>query len=398
MDIASSAISPNHQWLISTEAETWLQRVAIETSGKAILPAYVKSLRRHLGPTRASLVLEQTQLRSRAREKFSQAEQLFFTPKGYEQATDELISTYKAQRFPTGETRYDFCCGIGGDAFGSTLRGPIHLVDRDPLALFYALENVRRLGGTASGEAVDVAEVLMPPHAAWHIDPDRRVSGQRTTQIDLGEPGLETLNRLRGKYPNGAIKLAPATVLPEDWRSECQAEWIESRGECRQLVAWFAELAVTVGEHTATTLRREGAATSFTGTPDMPVPETTTLGTYIYDPSPALLAAHLLGAWCNEHALQTLSARSLYLTGESLVASQLQQAFRLIATLPLDVTQLRAYFREHGIGRLEIKQRGVGITPEALRPQLHLAGEHEAVLILAELGSHKRALVCERVI
>ena len=39
----------------------------------------------------------------------------FFTPVGWEQATDELIAAYKASRFPADGPVADLCCGIGGD-------------------------------------------------------------------------------------------------------------------------------------------------------------------------------------------------------------------------------------------------------------------------------------------
>ena len=389
-------ISEDHRWLIGEEAARWLERVAEETSHQAILPAYVKTLRRDLGITRTSLVLEQVQLRNRAAEKFSHAEQLFFTPKGFEQATDEVLACYKARRYSAGEPVHDLCCGIGGDAFGLLQRCPVQLVDREELSLFFARENVRRLGGAATSCSGDVTTLALPSGEAWHIDPDRRSTGPRTTRIELGEPGVETLNRLLASNPRAGIKLAPATDLPVDWRERCQAEWIETRGECRQLVAWFDTLATSSGKQTATVLDRLSHATSFTGEADLPVPTTDQLGKYVYDPSPALLAAHLLGAWCEEQHLQALAGRSLYLTNNTPLSSPLLQTFRVVDLLPLDIPQLRSYVRVRGIGTVEIKQRGLGITPESLRPQLNLQGEEVAVILLTEIGKLKRAIVCQR--
>ena len=73
------------------------------------------------------------------------------------------------------------------------------------------------------------------------------------------------------------------------------------------------------------------------------------------------------------------------------------QTFEVQAELPLDVRQLRSYFQARGIGRLEIKNRGVEITPESLRPQLDLRGDSEATLLLSRVANRICAIVCRRV-
>ena len=60
-------------------------------------------LRKDLSLQRAHLVVEQIELRRRAREKFSLAEKMYLTRKGLEQATDERLAAYKASRFPPGD-------------------------------------------------------------------------------------------------------------------------------------------------------------------------------------------------------------------------------------------------------------------------------------------------------
>jgi len=61
--------------------------------------------------------------------------------------------------------------------------------------------------------------------------------------------------------------------------------------------------------------------------------------------------------------------------------------------LPLDVKQIKAYCTSHDIGVLEIKKRGVDITPEQLRPKLKLKGAGAATLILTKVGSARQAIV-----
>jgi hypothetical protein len=63
--------------------------------------------------------------------------------------------------------------------------------------------------------------------------------------------------------------------------------------------------------------------------------------------------------------------------------------------LPLDVKRIAKRMSELDIGTLEIKKRGVDITPEQLRPKLKLKGKNAATLILTRVGDARKALVCQ---
>src|SRR4051812_4817434 len=67
----------DYQWLLSEVAKPWL---ALSASGAALTKLALE-LRKALTVERAHLVLEQIELRERAREKFSLAERMFFTRK-----------------------------------------------------------------------------------------------------------------------------------------------------------------------------------------------------------------------------------------------------------------------------------------------------------------------------
>lgn len=386
-----------YRWLIGDEAEIWLQKVADDLAGQPPLPAAVRALRTELCAERSALVLEQVELRARAREKFTHADQLFFTRRGLEQATDESLASYKAQRFFECTEVADLCCGIGGDAVALAQDHAVHLIDRDEVSLLLAAANVQRGGGIiGKTTAADVDPGHVTDVDAWHIDPDRRASGHRTSRVELGEPGVETIDALRSACANAAVKLAPAANAPEHWLAECQREWIQTRGECRQQVAWFGSLAEASGSATATLIDSSGEACSYTSDYDTPVRFADEVSAYLFDPSPSLMAARLTGALVDALELGALAPQSLYLTGESAIAHPHLQAFAVEEVLPLDIRQLRAWLRARGIGRLEIKKRGVDITPESLREHLSLAGENAATLILARVGDQARAIVCRR--
>ena len=174
---------------------------------------------------------------------------MFFTPLGLEQATDEFVAAYKASRFPPAQAVADLCCGLGGDLLALAARGAATGVDRDPVTALLAEANAP---ASAPILVADATAVDLRGCSAWHIDPDRRPTGRRTTRVELHEPGPEVIDRLRAARPEGAVKLAPAATLPEAWPQEAELEWIGRATECRQLVCWFGALAGEPGRRRAT--------------------------------------------------------------------------------------------------------------------------------------------------
>lgn len=387
-----------YRWLIGDEAALWLRKVADDLGDRPPLPATVKSLRFQLGTERAALVLEQVQLRAKARAKFSRPDELFFTAKGLEQATDELLAGHKTFRFAEFAALADLCCGIGGDALALAQDHAVHLVDRDEISLLLAAANIERSGGILASQS---AAAVQPKHVAdvmaWHIDPDRRPEGRRTSRAELGEPGVEVIDALLSVCNQAAVKLAPAADVPSHWDDQCQREWIETRGECRQQMVWFGALAEVVECRTATVIDANGEACSFSGKPYVACRSAGQLGAYMFDPSPSLSAAGLVGSLADSLDLAVVSAKNGYLTGADAVVHPHLQTFAVEQELPLDIRQLRAYLHSRRIGRLEIKKLGVDVTPESLRPQLDLSGDESGTLILARVGTQARAIMCRRI-
>lgn len=390
-------IDPNYLWLIGDEADSWLTRVAVDLPGP-VTPASVSSLRKSLGAERTTLVLEQVELRRRGREKCARAERMFFTRKGLEQATDEAIASYKASRFRDRESIADLCCGIGGDAMMLAEQASTTLVDLDEISLIFACENVRRIANQSVVTcACDVNDFSLAEVSAWHIDPDRRVGGKRTAQVDFGSPGIDAIDRLLVQCSQAAIKLAPAAEVPDHWMVGSQREWIESRGECRQQVVWHGELADSE-TRTATLLDENGEACSFSGTPTDDFEIAAKVGTFVFDPSPSLMAAGLCHALSNALELQSLNNKTGYLTSDEPIIHPHLQAFEIVDEVPLDRRMLKSYLRERGIGRLEIKKRGVDVLPEKLRSELDPRGDGEATLIVTHVAERIRVLVARRLI
>src|SRR4051794_31796536 len=126
-----AATIDGYRWLVSEAGERGLASVRgeIEAAGGPSV-ALTSRLRKDLSLERAHLVIEQIELRQRAREKFSLADRMYFTRKGLEQATDEQLAAYKASRFPPGQTISDLCCGLGGDLLALARHGRAQGIDR----------------------------------------------------------------------------------------------------------------------------------------------------------------------------------------------------------------------------------------------------------------------------
>ncbi len=394
----------DYPWLISPAAEPWLQSMR---NSPLSLTARVAALRRDLSAERAHLVLELTALRDRARTKFSQAQAMFFTQRGLEQATDELVASYKAQRFLGRTTIHDLCTGIGGDLLALSEVGEATGFDRDPVMAMLATANARVRFDRRSPErrfapavclARDVEQLDLTKCSAWHIDPDRRSTGRRTTRVDLHEPATGAIDRLLARNPHAAVKLAPAAQLPDEWAGRAELEWISRGRECRQLVAWFGEFARDPGRRRATVLGDgAGAPRSIVGGADLPPPNIQEIGRYLFEPDAAVLAADLGPTLAAEHALAGISAGIAYWTADAPVMDQALACFEVLEVLPFRVKPLAAMLRERGVGQLEIKKRGVAIDPGELRRQLRLKGDQAATLLLMPIAKRVTAVLARRV-
>jgi SAM-dependent methyltransferase len=397
----------DYDWLTGAEAAVLLDELAESCEP---LHAMAARLRQQCSQTRTHLVLEQLELRRRAAAKFTDADRMFFTPLGLEQATDQWVAEYKAARFAGRRLVADLCCGIGGDLLALVGQGGVVGVDRSPISTRLAAANVRSVlavdrarSVTLETRDVDGLSLSDVAAAAWHIDPDRRPEGHRTTSLAWCSPDGACIERLLSKVPHAAVKLAPATVVSDIWQRQCELEWISRDRQCRQLVAWHGSLAERPGMRRATVLSgptagdQALAVRSIVGQPRQPMPIIERLDRFVFEPDPAVLAARLTGALAAEHNLSALAAGPTYLTGPQTVADEALASFEVEDVLPLRIRELSRHLRERGVGRLEIKKRGVEVEPEQLRRQLKLRGDRAATLLVTRVAGRPAAIVVHRV-
>lgn len=405
MKTAAYSDVADYTWLTGDEACAVLRDLAASADP---IHAQVAALRRSFSAERTHLLLEQVELRRRAAAKFTQADRMFFTRVGLEQATDQWVAAYKASRFTqqrAGASPFprfdqaspriaDLCCGIGGDLAALGVSGITIGVDRDPMTAHFAAVN-----SGAAVQAVDIADFDLTAISAFHIDPDRRASGNRTTTIEAFEPDGETIERLLQQVPNAAVKLAPATKVPVEWEHRCELEWISRDGQCRQLVAWHGDFAEAAGKRRATVLSSSSNSvpTTIVGIANQRVPIVDTIDRYLFDVDAAVLAAHLKGAVASSHSLSALSIGSAYLTGPRAIDDAAITCFELTDILPLETRKLARELAARGIGQLEIKKRGVEIDPQKLRRDLKLRGDNAATLLLCRVAGRGAAVLAKRV-
>lgn len=347
-------------------------------------------------PLLVTEVVTQARLRTRARSKFGEfANQMLFTEAGLEQATRLDVAALHAERFrKAGLGKIaDLGCGIGADSLAFSALGlKVTAVERDPdtaaLAAFNlaSFESSKVLNQPAEDLPLDEFDGL------W-VDPARRnLERKDAKHITLGpEDFSPNLNWVFGLEKPKGVKLGPAfphELIPSD----AQAQWVSHQGDLVEVVLWFGALR-SDSERVATMLRN-GQRFEFEGegVTGAPLGE---LADYLYEPDSTLIRSHLMGEFAIKNELSIFSDGIAYLTSKKLHASPWLKAYKVSEILPMDEKIIRKRLSELGIGILEIKKRGVDITPEALRPKLKLKGSGAATLILTKVGSARKALICE---
>ncbi|HEY2881731.1 MAG TPA: hypothetical protein VGJ15_04845 [Pirellulales bacterium] len=418
----------DYRWLLGPEAAAWLDRLArleggqgTSKGGPPSLVQLTQRMRGELSANRVHLLLEQTELRRRAAAKFPVAASMFFTRQGLEQATDAVVAVYKASRFPAGGALADFCCGMGGDLVALSQCGPVLAIDRDLVSLLLADANLHAVGQSPLAQPVrfEATNVAQLPHhavtdlAAWHIDPDRRPAGRRTTRVELHEPQPDVLRSLLEACPNAAIKLAPAATMEEPWWHDAELQWISRARQCRQLVAWFGNLAENPGQRRATVLIAENSrqnplplgegrvrvqAIHFVGQPDEPIPVAPQIGRYLFEPDAAVLAAKLEGALAQAEGLSAVAGGVAYFTADRPEHHPALVGFEVLEVLPYRAKPLREWLAARNLGRLEIKKRGVPLDPAVVQRELKNDGTEQAVVLLAKIAGRVMAVVAKRLV
>jgi hypothetical protein len=388
-------VDDEYRLLTSEQGRRLLEDVAaLRTVG----PAELDRLRKRAPAGLVAAAVRLTTARRKAAEKFERGGRMWVEPVGVEQATAEPVARHKAERFRGRPIVVDLCAGIGGDAIALASSSRVVAVDLDP-------GMCRRLRWNA--EVYEVADNVLavraraesfpiPSGARIHIDPDRRARRDRRARaLEDYAPGPAAWADLIDRVPGGAIKLSPAAdfarLFPPG--SGCETELISLRGECKEATVWFGELAGC--RRRATRLPENQTWTDRDGVDAKPS-GISPPSDWIFDPDPSLIRAGLLDGFARFHRLSRIADGVDYLTGPEPVDTSFLSAFAVREVSTVDLKHLRRMIQRHDVGTLEIKVRGLDVSPESLRARLKPRGDESATLLLIGGSGPSRAVLARR--
>jgi SAM-dependent methyltransferase len=369
-----------------------------------------EELRGQYPPSLVAAALTQQSLRIAAREKFSRADEMFFTRAGLEQASPELAARHSAARFAGLDLVADLCCGIGGDLVALTgAARRVLAVDADPQTLAFASRNVLVHHPSAGVTLVcaDVRDLALGAVQAVFIDPARRAGGRRLRTGD-SMPPINWCLQLADHVPRVGIKAAPGLqreLVPDGW----EAEFVAIGRDLKEALLWSPAFATTCRR--ATVLNRDnvqgreaGPGTeaafsrgeSMVSEPGIEVPVADP-GHYLLDPNPAVTRAglvaelgHRLGAW-------QIDPMIAFLTLDQPVRTPLARTLRVLESMPWHERQVAQRLRDLGIGSADLRRRGLAGDVEQIRRRLGLAGDRAATIVLTRRLDRPWCLICEAV-
>lgn len=385
--------------------------------------------------------LTQSRLRRDARAKFGDfAERMLFTDDGLQQSTRLPVAARHARRFRDAGVASvaDLGCGLGADAMAAAALGlDVVAVESDETTAAAATMNLAafpeaRVEHTVAEDFVAARRLLEPGRAdslGWGLwlDPARRdvdagrSAGGRTRRLwdpETFSPPLSLVTELAATGAPLGVKLGPG--LPHELiPADCEAEWVSLDGQVVEVVLWFNALARPGVRRAATVLRTAGhqstddaglaveeltSGEDFTAAPENEAAGVAGLTGLLCEPDGAVIRAGLVadlaerlgGRMLDEHiAYFCLDAEET----EAAASTATVRAYRVVEVLDFSVKRLKRWVAEHGVGRLEIKKRGVDVVPEQLRTQL-LGGRKKrdgaaATLVITRLGEDRVAAVVE---
>ncbi len=341
--------------------------------------------------------LTQQSLRMAARAKFSQADEMFFTRAGLEQASAETIARHSAQRFSGLPLVADLCCGIGGDLVAlASSADRVLAVDADLDTLKFARRNVSAYAsgaevGFVCADVQDLPPAVLRGISGAFIDPARRASGNRLRTGD-SEPPLDWCLGLAAQVPRVGIKTAPGLsheVVPAGW----EAEFVAVGRALKEALLWSPALATT--RRRATIL--PGADTLVAGPPAAPVPVADP-GEYLLDPNPAVTRSGLVQELARELGAWQIDQMIAFLSVGSPVATPFARTLRVLESMPWHEKQAARKLRELGVGSADIRRRGLAGDVLQIRRRLGLQGDRRATIVLTRRDTRPWGLICEDVL
>jgi hypothetical protein len=366
------------------------------------------------------------------REKFGTDKFLLCDKLALEQSTAQDIGRWKANLWPSEGAVHDLCCGMGGDSFflPTTLKITGVDLDENRLAMFrYNMGTFEKNAETVCGDVREIAEKKITDY--FTIDPARRaLEGENQRDLRNLTPTLEEVIEISKHYKGGMVKLPPG-YPPAEIPTGTEILYLGGHSDCRECLVLFGELAkhpdtvraVIIGKSgdTVTEWIRprdrsqetldddlqekldrndslEGKDRTYrtaTSKSDLPLGE---IDKFISEPAPVLIRSHLFNQAALAHApnAHLISEGIAYVASAEPLPTPGFACYEALAHTEIATGAVRAMLKEHGIGKITLKLRGVKLDPDAEIKRLKPKGKNSAILFYTRAYGEKVAILAKR--
>lgn len=377
-------------------------------------------------PELVAAVLTQLRLRGKAEAKFGPfAESMVLTQAGLEQATRLRVAALHAGRFAGAGVRHvaDLGCGLGADSMAmASLDLQVTAVERDPTVAAAATVNLMPFP-TAQVVCADAVEWARQPEGpdgasgpdGFWLDPARRVlsssGSSRVFDPEVFSPPLSFVEQLADSAVAVGVKMGPGIphgAVP----AGCEAQWVSVGGEVTEAVLWFNAVARPNVRRAALVLGSgpdPASPAEITSPQDFGDSHTAEVagvggvGGWLYEPDGAVIRAGLVADLVAREfggvRGRLLDEHIAYFCADEQVETPFARAYEVLTVMPYHVKSLRRWVKDTGVTRLDIKKRGMAVTPEEVRRLLMSgqkgkgagAGRH-TTLVLTRVGEERLAI------
>ena len=363
-------------------------------------------------PELVSAVLTQSRLRTKAQLKFGEfARQMLFTSAGLEQATRLNVAARHAERFAHAGISHvaDLGCGLAADSLAlASMDITVTAVEMDETTAACATVNLIPFPNARVVHSDATTVPLEGVDGVW-LDPARRVTStsgtRRIWDPEAFSPPLSFVESLAATGRAVGVKMGPG--MPHDSvPAGCEAQWVSVGGDVTEVALWFNAVSRPGIRRAALLLGPQGAA-EITSGEDFDAGPAAPVGPvegYLYEPDGAVIRAGLVADVALQLGGHLVDEHIAYFCAPALVDTPFARAYKVLEVMPYNVKALKAWVKDNGIGVLDIKKRGMAITPEELRKELLPAGKgagknagkrggtKTATLVLTRIGEDRVAI------
>jgi hypothetical protein len=373
---------PTAAWLVADEGLGHVAEVTAElTAGGDALHIGTRLRRVGLDAVRAATVLGAATARVRAAARWSDADRLLFTREGLEQASDPVVSAWRASRFAGARAVEDRAAGCGGDTLAlAAVVGRVTAVDLDAARLTLLRHNATVRGLEVTTVVADALTHPPPRTGPVHSDPSRRVDGRRVRRLAEHRPSVPALLHHLDAVASSrgvAVVVGPGvdlgdTGLPAD----AELEFVQVGSDLVEAVVWTGDLRRQGATATATLLARDGgvgAAPLASRSRDRRAPhlDVGPVGDVLVEVAPAAVRARLHDELGAEVGARRLGSRRALLTADGDVPPSVWWRVRVVeAVLPARANAVRRHLRSVDELPLEVVLHGVDVDVVRFRRQL----------------------------